>query len=87
MECFAPLPQKNFVLHPEPLRSKISPWLHVPFAVVFLLEPHRVASIQSLPICEKLELVDDLWKAVSSDLDAMELTQEEISRLVKARWR
>lgn len=41
--------------------------------------------VQSLSVREKLELVDDLWKAVSSDLDAMEVTQEE-KDILDGRW-
>jgi len=45
----------------------------------------ELPQVQSLSVREKLELVDDLWKAVSSDLDAMEVTQEEKDTL-DGRW-
>jgi len=45
----------------------------------------EIPQVQSLSIREKLELVDDLWKSVSSDLDAMEVTQEE-KDLLDERW-
>jgi len=41
--------------------------------------------VQSLSVREKLELVDELWKAVSPDLDAMEATQEE-KEVLDGRW-
>jgi putative addiction module component (TIGR02574 family) len=45
----------------------------------------EIPQVQSLSIREKLELVDDLWKSVSADLDAMEVTQEE-KDLLDERW-
>jgi putative addiction module component (TIGR02574 family) len=45
----------------------------------------EIPQVQSLSIREKLQLVDDLWKSVSSDLDAMDVTQEEKDILDK-RW-
>jgi putative addiction module component (TIGR02574 family) len=45
----------------------------------------EIPQVQSLTIREKLELVDDLWKSVSSDLDAMEVTQEE-KDILDSRW-
>jgi putative addiction module component (TIGR02574 family) len=45
----------------------------------------ELLQVQSLSIREKLELVDELWKSVSSDLDAMQATQEEKDLLDK-RW-
>jgi len=45
----------------------------------------EIPQIQSLSIHEKLELVDDLWRSVSSDLDSMEVSQEEKVILDK-RW-
>jgi putative addiction module component (TIGR02574 family) len=41
--------------------------------------------VQSLSISEKLELVDDIWKSVSTDLASMDATQEEKDTL-DARW-
>jgi len=35
----------------------------------------ELPQVQSLTVREKLELVDDLWKSVSSELDTMEVTQ------------
>ena len=45
----------------------------------------EMPQIQALSIQEKLELVDDLWKSLSSELDAMEATPEEKGMLEK-RW-
>ena len=45
----------------------------------------ELPQVQALSVREKLELVDELWKAVSADLDAMEVTQEEKDTL-NARW-
>lgn len=45
----------------------------------------ELPQVQSLSVREKLELVDDLWKAVSSDLDSMEVTQEE-KDMLDGRW-
>jgi putative addiction module component (TIGR02574 family) len=52
------------------------------FAFMSVIE---LPQVQLLSVREKLELVDDLWRAVSSDLDAMEVTQEEKETLDK-RW-
>jgi putative addiction module component (TIGR02574 family) len=41
--------------------------------------------VQSLSVDEKLELVDEIWKDVSSDLDLREVTQEE-RELLDKRW-
>ncbi|NJL18993.1 MAG: addiction module protein [Bdellovibrionaceae bacterium] len=41
--------------------------------------------VQALTVREKLELVDDLWKSVSAELDAMEVTQDE-KDLLDGRW-
>jgi len=46
---------------------------------------NELPQVQSLSIREKLELVDDLWKSVSSELAAMEVTQEEKDILAE-RW-
>ncbi len=45
----------------------------------------NLPQVQSLSAREKLELVDELWKAVSPDLDAMEVTQEE-KEILDERW-
>jgi putative addiction module component (TIGR02574 family) len=45
----------------------------------------ELPQVQSLSVREKLELVDELWKAVSSDLDTMEVTQEE-KDILDGRW-
>ena len=45
----------------------------------------ELPQVQSLSVREKLELVDELWKSVSSDLDALEVTQEE-KELLEGRW-
>ena len=45
----------------------------------------EIPQVQSLSIREKLELVDDLWKSVSTDLDAIEVTQEE-KDILDERW-
>lgn len=41
--------------------------------------------VQALSVREKLALVDELWKAVSADLDTLEVTQEEKDTL-SGRW-
>jgi len=46
---------------------------------------NELPQVQSLSIREKLELVDDLWKSVSSELAAMEVTQEE-KDILEERW-
>ena len=45
----------------------------------------ELPQVQSLTVREKLELVDDLWKSVSSELDALEVTQEE-KDILDGRW-
>ena len=45
----------------------------------------ELPQVQSLSVREKLELVDELWKTVSPDLDAMEVTQEEMD-ILDGRW-
>lgn len=45
----------------------------------------ELPQVQSLSVREKLALVDDLWKSVSSDLDAMEVVQEE-KDILDGRW-
>jgi len=45
----------------------------------------ELPQVQSLSIREKLELVDELWKSVASELDAMEVTQEE-KDILEERW-
>ncbi len=45
----------------------------------------ELSQIQSLSVREKLELVDELWKAVSADLDSMEVSHEE-KELLDGRW-
>ena len=41
--------------------------------------------VQTLSVREKLELVDDLSKSLSSDLDEIEATQEE-KDILDGRW-
>jgi putative addiction module component (TIGR02574 family) len=41
--------------------------------------------VQSLSILEKLELVDEIWKSVSTDFAGLEATQEEKDTL-DGRW-
>ncbi len=45
----------------------------------------ELPQVQSLTVREKLELVDDLWKSLSSGLDEMEVTQEE-KDILDRRW-
>lgn len=45
----------------------------------------ELPQVQSLSVREKLELVDDIWRSVSLDLDTMEITQEEKDTLDE-RW-
>jgi putative addiction module component (TIGR02574 family) len=45
----------------------------------------ELPQVQSLTVREKLELVDDLWKSVSSELDTMEVTQED-KDMLDGRW-
>ena len=41
------------------------------------MSPVDLPQVQSLSIPEKLELVDEIWKSVSTDFAGMEATQEE----------
>ena len=41
--------------------------------------------VQSLTILDKLELVDEIWKSVSTDFASLEVTQGEKDTL-DARW-
>jgi len=41
--------------------------------------------VQSLSVREKLELGDEIWKAVSPDLDSLEVTPEE-KEILDSRW-
>jgi len=45
----------------------------------------ELPQVQSLSVREKLELVDELWKAVSADLDGLGVTQEE-KDMLDGRW-
>ena len=45
----------------------------------------ELPQVQSLTVHEKLELVDDLWRSVSSEIDMMEVTQEE-NDMLDLRW-
>lgn len=45
----------------------------------------ELPQVQSLSVQEKLELVDELWKAVYPALDAMEVTEEE-KDILDGRW-
>ena len=45
----------------------------------------ELPQVQSLTVHEKLELVDDLWRSVSSEIDAMEVTKEE-KDMLDVRW-
>ena len=49
------------------------------------MSPADLPQVQSLSIPEKLELVDEIWKSVSTDFAGMEATQEEKDTL-DARW-
>ena len=41
--------------------------------------------IQSLSVCEKLALVDEIWKSASPDADLLDVSAEEM-HLLDARW-
>ena len=41
--------------------------------------------MQALSVREKLELVDEIWKSVSSSPDSLEVTQEE-KDILDSRW-
>ncbi|MEO5714094.1 MAG: addiction module protein [Luteolibacter sp.] len=41
--------------------------------------------IQALSVREKLELVDEIWKSVGPELEAMEVSAEE-KELLDQRW-
>ncbi|WP_348215449.1 addiction module protein [Luteolibacter sp.] len=41
--------------------------------------------VQALSIREKLELVDEIWKSVAPDLEAMEVSEKE-KELLDQRW-
>ncbi len=45
----------------------------------------ELPQVQSLTVHEKLELVDDLWRSVSSEINTMEVTQEE-NDMLDLRW-
>jgi putative addiction module component (TIGR02574 family) len=41
--------------------------------------------LRDLPVREKLELVEEIWKDVAQELDEMEVSTEE-GRLLDSRW-
>ncbi len=45
----------------------------------------ELPQVQALTLREKLQLVDEIWSSVGSDLDSLEVTQEEAEILDK-RW-
>ena len=45
----------------------------------------ELPQIQSLSVCEKLELVDEIWKSVQTEADALEVSEDE-KHLLDARW-
>ena len=49
------------------------------------MSPADLPQVQSLSIPEELELVDEIWKSVSTDFAGMEARQEEKDTL-DARW-
>jgi putative addiction module component (TIGR02574 family) len=49
------------------------------------MSPVDLPQVQSLSNLEKLELVDEIWKSVSTDFASLEATQEEKDTL-DARW-
>jgi putative addiction module component (TIGR02574 family) len=65
--------------------SRIFAWPRALLWYFFAMSLTDLPQVQSLSVHEKLELMDDLWKSVSSDLDAMEAAQEE-KELLDGRW-
>ena len=45
----------------------------------------ELPQVQALSVREKLELVDEIWKSVSSDLETLEVRGEE-KELLDRRW-
>ena len=45
----------------------------------------ELPQVQALSVREKLELVDEIWKSVSSSPDSLEVTQEE-KDILDSRW-
>jgi len=45
----------------------------------------ELSQVQALSVREKLELVDEIWKSVSSSPDSLEVTQEE-KDILDSRW-
>lgn len=45
----------------------------------------ELPQVQALSVREKLELVDEIWKSVSSDLETLEVTPAE-KALLDQRW-
>jgi len=41
--------------------------------------------VRNLPIQEKLELVDEIWRDVAQELDAMDVSAEE-KQILDSRW-
>ncbi len=44
-----------------------------------------IPRLESMSALEKLELVDELWKSIGSDLSELELTPEQ-KELLEGRW-
>jgi putative addiction module component (TIGR02574 family) len=45
----------------------------------------NLPQVRELPLREKLELVDELWISMGSDLDSLEISEEE-KDLLDTRW-
>jgi putative addiction module component (TIGR02574 family) len=45
----------------------------------------ELPQVQSLTVRENLDLADDLWKSISSELDKLEVTQED-KDMLDERW-
>lgn len=43
------------------------------------------AALKALPLPEKLNLLDELWQAISSELDQMPVSDEE-KQVLERRW-
>jgi len=60
-------------------------WLVISLWYRSFMTLRELPEVQSLSLLEKLELVDELWKSVSIDVDSMELAREEKEAL-DTRW-
>ena len=65
--------------------AKIHSWLPGFSWYSHLMTLAELPQVQALSVREKLELVDEIWKSVSSSPDSLEVTQEE-KDILDSRW-